>query len=148
MLILGCDPGHEKCGLAILQEDGTVIEKCIVLRSKLIEIITVLMKKYNPDRLLIGNGTTGYGVVTELERRGFCPMMVDERGTSLEAQDLWDTYRGACGWSRFLPRFIRLLFVPSCLDDWAAVALVRRWLHERSAPLHLQKIQSMRRYES
>lgn len=67
----------------------------------------------------------------ELRGQGLEPLAVDERGTTLEGRDLWEACEGRRGWRRLLPRFLRLLAAPSVLDDWAAVALGRRWLRSR-----------------
>ena len=131
MLILAVDPGARKCGLALLDGEGGVQRRQVVSREESVRAIAALAREARPEAILVGRGTTGEALVEELRVQGLAPEAVDETGTTLEGRDLWESLEGRRGWRRFLPRFLRLLAAPSVLDDWAAVALGRRWLRGR-----------------
>lgn len=131
MLILACDPGARKCGLALLDGEGGVLRRQVVSRDESVGVIAALARETRPEAILVGRGTTGEALADELRDQGLEPLAVDETGTTLEGRDLWEQSEGRRGWLSLLPRFLRLLAAPSVLDDWAAVALGRRWLTRR-----------------
>ena len=56
-IYLAIDPGREKCGLAVLQEDGSVIERRRCESSALTDVVTELLSQHRPTACLVGNGT-------------------------------------------------------------------------------------------
>lgn len=56
-MILAADPGSVKTGLAVLQEDGTLIWKGIISTGELEHTLKEIMSAYIIDIFVIGNGT-------------------------------------------------------------------------------------------
>ena len=59
MVIAAIDPGREKCGLAVVDESGEVLEQEVVATVWLTDELAERVRRYLPARILIGNGTTG-----------------------------------------------------------------------------------------
>lgn len=131
---LAIDPGREKCGLAVLQEDGSVIERCRCASSALAEAVAALIARYQPTVCLVGNGTGSKNMIKKLvdvlHKSDNCAMMtVDETSTTETARILYWQANPPHGWRRLLP--VSMLVPPEPIDDWAAVALARRWLEKK-----------------
>jgi len=136
VLLLALDPGSAKCGLALVDGDGTVRDRCIVPRAGVVAAVTGYLAGCRPDAIVAGDGTTSRQVVEEI--RGLVDdipvVVVDEAGSTIEGREIW-VAEGAAGIMTILPGWIRRLAAPEALDDWAAVALARRHLasHSRSS---------------
>jgi RNase H-fold protein (predicted Holliday junction resolvase) len=128
--LLAVDPGRQKCGLAVLGPDGRIVVKMIAPRGLLIQTISDLLNRLQPDRIAVGDGTGSAEIVDIAEK--LAPgrvSMIPERNTTLEARDLAWHEKPPGGLWRCLPR----LFWPSPrdLDAWAAVVIGRRALAAR-----------------
>ena len=66
-LILGFDPGRQKCGLAILGVDHSIYWHDVVLTHKVIETIQKLREIYPVSLLVIGNQTSSQDWLQKLE---------------------------------------------------------------------------------
>lgn len=125
MYYLGVDPGKDKCGLALLNDQGTVFVQKIVPTNcleKEIEDMTT-----GKDILIIlGNGTTSKKYIKILQARDYKVEVVEESYSTLEARELYFQEKGY-GWQAILPKGLR---APNCpLDDYAARILVTRYLN-------------------
>lgn len=79
--------------------------------------------------ILVGDGTGSAAVIGLLADRGVTPELVDERGTTLLARQLYWSHNPPRGLLRLLP--VSLRPQPALLDGYAAWALALRWLgHE------------------
>ena len=76
--------------------------------------------------VLVGDGTGSGAVVEQLRARGLEPTLVDERGTTLAARELYFRDHPPRGLSRLLPPGMRAPHRP--IDDYAAYAIALRWL--------------------
>lgn len=128
---LAIDPGRDKCGLAVLAEDGTVVARKRCDTAVLSQMVSALMIQYNPSLCLLGDGTGSEKIeknLRELLHEVYnCDIMtVDETATTEEARRLYWQASPPTGWRRLLP--LSMLVPPVPVDDWAAVALARRWL--------------------
>ena len=131
---LAIDPGREKCGLAVLQEDGSVIERRRCESSALMEVVAEVVAQHRPTACLVGNGTGSKNMIKKLvdvlHKSDNCAMMtVDETSTTETARILYWQANPPQGWRRFLP--VSMLVPPEPIDDWAAVALARRWIEKK-----------------
>lgn len=119
-LVLALDPGRN-VGAAWVAFDGRVARRAILAEGDLdrlaIPPATVV---------LVGDGTGSAAVVERLRRRGVTPVVVDERGTTLDARALYFRDHPARGLTRLLPPGMRA--PPRAVDDYAAVAIALRWL--------------------
>lgn len=128
-LILALDPGREKCGLAVLDSDGSVVEKIAVRNHDMRQVAQDLMARRQPVLLAVGDGTgseAAYRIASEISPGSV--VRVSEKGTTLEARELAWRENPPGGIWRVIPR----LFwpTPPDLDAWAAVIIGRRALAE------------------
>ena len=100
MRIAAVDPGRDKCGLAIVAENGKVLDQAVVATVWLVEEMVTRIKEFGPELLLIGNGTTSKRVY-------------------------WEAHPPT-GWRRFFPTSMQVPPVP--VDDFVAVILAQRYL--------------------
>ena len=149
MTVLGVDPGRDKIGWALVDYDGNLFLSGICPISEQEFFLTALTR--SSDRwehelspwvtekagtcvsraeklsvVAVGNGTGGSEAVKLFERLGVQMVVVDEDGTTLEAQRLYWRLHVPSWWQRCLPRVMRFPSRP--LDDLAALAIARRSL--------------------
>lgn len=131
MNIAALDPGRDKCGFAVLGQDGKVLFQRVIATANLITEITTAKAAYGFSRLIMGNGTTSkdarsrLAVVPELEI-----LIRDEyRTTEMAKGEYWKAHPPK-GWRRLLPVTMQVPPVP--VDDFVAVILGRRYLKESS----------------
>ncbi|MBC7287507.1 MAG: pre-16S rRNA-processing nuclease YqgF [Armatimonadetes bacterium] len=122
--LLAIDPGRDKCGLALLKADGTVVLRAIVPRPQVVD--AVLRWADQAVRVVVGKGTTARSLVQELRAAGLAVDVVDETSSTLAARQLYWQANPPRGWRRLLPRSLMVPPVP--VDDWAAVVVGRRYL--------------------
>ncbi|MHB8147948.1 MAG: RuvC family protein [Vulcanimicrobiaceae bacterium] len=126
--ILGVDPGTRKVGYALLDAQGTVLERGIEEPLRLRERLLALAKGRTIQAIALGKGTNARLVRAELTAIGAPIHLVDERSTSLGARTLYFDDHPPRGWRRLIPRSMQL---PPCpIDDYAAVLIARRLLAE------------------
>lgn len=56
-MILGIDPGRNKCGVAVLTEEGKEVLKEISKTSDLSKKLEEILENYSIDKIILGNGT-------------------------------------------------------------------------------------------
>jgi RNase H-fold protein (predicted Holliday junction resolvase) len=125
-LILAIDPGREKIGVAILDLGGNVVSKAIVSFSEFTSWCDKINAERKFFRVAVGDGTGKERVIDFLEQRTIPYTLVDERGSSEEARELYFREHPPRGWRRLIPR--SLLFPERNFDDWQAVVIGRRLL--------------------
>ena len=129
-LILGFDPGRDKCGVAVMGLDGNLYYHQVVIATEAIATIQVLQQKYPISLLVMGNQTTSKQWQQKISRAQLEPLtivMVDERNTSLEARDrYWQMYPPT-GLARLIP--IGMRQPPRAIDDIVAILLIERYLN-------------------
>ena len=131
MVVAAIDPGREKCGVAIVDGEGRVLEQDVVVTARLADELTVRVKKYQPECILLGNGTTSR-TAEETVRAAFpnIPVeIVNEYRTTDDARiEYWKAHPPT-GWRRFFPTGMQVPPVP--VDDFVAVILAQRYLTNR-----------------
>ena len=132
--ILAIDPGTRKAGLAVIQSDGSVLDKRIIRDFADFKItLKRTIQVYKPSVTVIGNGT-GFGIMRMIIE----PMVgnaipietVDEKGSSEEARKEYMNR------FRFLKRFVMTIayilgFWKMELDDDVAVIIGKRFLSSK-----------------
>ena len=87
MVVLGIDPGREKCGLAVVAEDQVLVKE-VVPRRELLPVVRKYTAAYNVDTMVVGDGTGSREFVAEI--KGHLPelpvVVVDERHSTEEAR--------------------------------------------------------------
>lgn len=129
-LILGFDPGRDKCGVAITDSQGTLHYHQVVESDQAIVILKSLFEQYSIDLIVMGNQTTSKQWKQTLDTEGLSSspiVMVDERNSTLEARDrFWQMYPPK-GFTRLIPQGMRV--PPRPIDDIVAILLIERYLH-------------------
>lgn len=132
-MILGFDPGRDKCGLAVMGLDKKLHYHQVVPATAAITTIQSLRQQVSISLLVMGNQTTAKHWQQKLLQELSEPLsvvLVDERYTSLEARDrYWQMYPPQ-GLSRLIPQGMRQ--PPRPIDDIVAVLLIERYLKDRS----------------
>ncbi|WP_299487587.1 Holliday junction resolvase RuvX [Acaryochloris sp. IP29b_bin.137] len=128
-LILGLDPGRDKCGLAVMGADHVVHWHQVITAAQVIESIETLYQTYPISLLVMGNQTTSREWDQKL-RHHFSSSLrmvkVDERYSTLEARSkFWQMYPPK-GLGGLIPRRLRSINRP--IDDIVAIILIERYL--------------------
>ena len=128
-MILGFDPGRDKCGLAVMGQDLQVPYHQVVLASDAIATIHLLLQKFPISIVVVGDRTTSKQWQKQLQEVLPATMtisMVDEHNTTLEARErYWQMYPPK-GFTKLLPQGFRE--PPRPVDDIVAILLVERYL--------------------
>jgi RNase H-fold protein (predicted Holliday junction resolvase) len=131
MLLLGFDPGRDKCGLALVEAEGNIIQKEVVVSQQAILTIKKWSQTYSIAQIVMGNQTTSKQWRDQL-KEAFPEIeiiMVDERNSSIEARDrYWQLYPPR-GLMALVPKGMRV--PPRPIDDIVAVLLVERSLQRK-----------------
>lgn len=128
MAVAAIDPGREKCGVAVVDDSGRVLEQAVVATVRLAEELEARTKKYQPEFILLGNGTTSR--TAEETIRAALPNVplktVDEYRTTDDARIAYWKAHPPTGWRRFFPTSMQV--PPEPVDDFVAVILAQRYL--------------------
>lgn len=136
-VILGFDPGRQKCGLAVMAVDRKLHYHQVIAAEQTIATIQSLRQKYAISVLVMGDQTTAKIWKKQLTQDLPEPLriiLVDERYSTLEARDrYWQMYPPK-GLYRFIPKGMRPL--PRPVDDIVAILLIERYLERLSGNRH------------
>ena len=127
-MLIAIDPGKDKCGLAVLNKAGQVIDQKVVERQKILTVLPLYLEKYKAKKLIIGQGKFGRDLANESRKleQQFETHLVSEKNSTLEARKLyWQNNRPAGFW-KLVPASLRLIRRP--IDDYAAIIIGRRYL--------------------
>jgi RNase H-fold protein (predicted Holliday junction resolvase) len=134
-VILGFDPGRQKCGLAVMGLDRNLFYHQVIPADAAIATIASLREQFPVSTLVLGNQTTAKQWKLQLSQALQEPpriVLVDERYSTLEARDrYWKMYPPA-GLHRFLPQGMRT--PPRPIDDIVAILLIERYLEQLTNP--------------
>ncbi|MBW4646316.1 MAG: pre-16S rRNA-processing nuclease YqgF [Goleter apudmare HA4340-LM2] len=129
-VILGFDPGRDKCGVAVMGLDRQLHYHEVVLAAGAIATIEALRQKFPISLVVMGNQTTAKQWKQQLNQElgnAFNIILVDERYTTLEARDrYWQMYPPK-GITKLLPKGMRQ--PPRPIDDIVAILLIERYLN-------------------
>jgi RNase H-fold protein (predicted Holliday junction resolvase) len=127
-IILGFDPGKDKCGVAVMGSDLALLDRQVVLTAETIDCIRDLCQHYSVTQIVMGDQTTSKQwkkkLTTTLPTLPIA--LVDERYSSLEARDRY--------WQMYPPNFLTSLIPqgmrqpPRPIDDIVAIILIERYL--------------------
>ncbi|AMW27557.1 pre-16S rRNA-processing nuclease YqgF [Arthrospira platensis] len=127
-MILGFDPGRDKCGVAVVGDNQQVYYHQVVAANDAIATVESLCSQFSVQLVVMGNQTTSR--TWKQQMRAVLPesiqiVEVDERYSSLQARDrYWEMYPPQ-GLSRLLPQGMRV--PPRPIDDIVAIILVERY---------------------
>ncbi len=131
MVVLAIDPGREKCGLAVLRENGEVLCQEVIDTATFLSVIAAWREKFSVTDFIIGNGTSSKERVEELKKyqsreKNLTLHIVDEYKTTEAARVRYWQEKPPHGWRRLLPTSFQVPPVP--VDDYVAVLLAEKFL--------------------
>lgn len=128
-VILGFDPGRQKCGLAVMGVDRRLYYHEVVTAEDTIAVIQSLRQQFPISLLVMGDQTSSKAWRQKLTTGLAEPLRVitvDERHSSLEARDrYWQMYPPT-GLTLLVPKGMRT--PPRSIDDIVAILLIERYL--------------------
>ncbi|MFK0733351.1 MAG: pre-16S rRNA-processing nuclease YqgF [Gloeotrichia echinulata HAB0833] len=129
-VILGFDPGRDKCGVAVMGLDRQLYYHQVIPANEAIATIDTLRQKFPISLVVMGDQTTAKQWKKQLSQEltdALNIILVDERYTTLEARDrYWQMYPPK-GLTRLLPHGMRQ--PPRAIDDIVAILLIERYLN-------------------
>jgi len=130
-MILAIDPGSKKCGFAVLNETGKVMEHKVLECHELSNCVPPLLSKYGIRIIVIGQSTFGKAVERELVKLEVKAsfIFIPEKNSSREARERYWAENPPSGLWKFIPTSLRV--PPAPIDNYAAVILGERFLNKR-----------------
>ncbi|MFP4015630.1 MAG: pre-16S rRNA-processing nuclease YqgF [Halanaerobiales bacterium] len=126
LLVMGIDPGRNKCGIAIVDHSYQVLYKNIIRTTDFKLYLEKLNNNYRIRVIILGNGTYSNEIKKLIKGSLEIPVrIVDEAYSTVEAEDRYRSEHKK-GWQIWFP-FIR--WKPSVpVDDYVAVILAERFI--------------------
>jgi RNase H-fold protein (predicted Holliday junction resolvase) len=128
-MMLGFDPGRQKCGLAVMGLDRSLYYHKVIPATEAIDTIQSIRQQFPISTLVLGDQTSSEDWKRKLMAALPEPPLivsVDERYSTLEARDrFWQMYPPQ-GINRLIPKGMRNL--PRPIDDIVAILLIERYL--------------------
>ncbi len=124
-MVIAIDPGRDKCGVAILSEDGSFVQN-VIKTDELCKWVKRSCREYGDVPIVVGNGTGSRSAIERLQRE--CrvePHLVEEYKTTEEARRRYWQENPPAGWRRFMPTSMQVPPVP--VDGYVAVILAERY---------------------
>ena len=131
-MIVAIDPGSDKTGVAILQENGKLVEKKIVMTGDFSACLEEIYAHFPITHIVMGNGTYHkvlQPVVENWIRQQQNPILfvlVNEAYTTVEGRKLYWQYTPRHGWRRFVP--LSFQYPPEPVDDFVAWIIGLRYI--------------------
>ena len=133
-MLLGFDPGRDKCGIAVMGVDRQIAFRQVVSSETVPKTIAKICKDYPISVCVMGNQTTSQEWSQKLEialSDAVRLFKVDERNSSLEARDRYWELHPPKGLQKLIPQGMRVPPVP--VDDIVAIILIERYLNRLTA---------------
>lgn len=125
-VVLAVDPGIEKCGFAVVSDQG-LIEKSIIPRDESIVVIISKANEYRVGSIIIGDGTGSAKLKKELTDLTSIPIiMMPEAYTTLKARKRYFIENPRKGIRKLIPA--GLLIPEQPYDDYAALIIAEEYL--------------------
>jgi len=121
-IVLAVDPGREKCGLALVTDEG-VRFRAIVPTGEIGLTCHYLLQQHPAAEVIVGEGTGGPAVMAALREARPDQMLtvVAEHESTRRARERYLREHPAPWWQRLMPAGMRV--PPRAVDDYAAVIL-------------------------
>lgn len=130
--VLAIDPGSDKCGLAVVDEGGTLLFHEVAPTAALTEHLSSALRQFLPGRVLLGDGTRSRGLRPLIERAveasglPIAVEIVSERHTTERARNEFWRRNPPRGLWRLVPLGLQVPPVP--YDDYAAYCIALDFL--------------------
>lgn len=128
MVILGIDPGRDKCGIALLKTDKEILFHQVISTKDLFFSLKKINEEFHFQGIVLGNGTGGEQIIKIIQDNfpNLPIHIVDEYMSTLKARTrYWELFPPKGIW-QLIPR--SLLVPPQPYDDIAAIILVEKYL--------------------
>ena len=131
-MIVAIDPGSDKTGVSVLQEDGKLVEKRIVMTGDFPTCLNEIYSRFTITHIVMGNGTYHKSLQPVVEnwiRQQQTPILfvlVNEAYTTVEGRKLYWQYTPRHGWRRFVP--LSFQYPPEPVDDFVAWIIGLRYI--------------------
>jgi RNase H-fold protein (predicted Holliday junction resolvase) len=128
MTIMGFDPGRDKCGVAIMNDQAEVLYSQVIKADQVANLLPQLFRQFTCQILVMGNQTTSQLWQNQLQiiLPSIPIILLDERYTTAQArQRYWQIYP-AQGFTKLIPLGMRS--PPRPVDDIVAIILIERYL--------------------
>ena len=127
MIVLAIDPGKEKCGVAVVDQESVLWQQ-VLERNGYLSLVGEAVRQYSVDKIILGDGTGSADFLREI--KGRLPevevKVIDEKFSSEEARKRYWLDHRPSGFRRILPTSMQL--PPEPYDDYVAVILAERFL--------------------
>ena len=127
-MLMGIDPGRDKCGVAVLTAAGEIKFQRVVATEELDTVIKNLAAEFQIESVILGDGTTHKAAAQKVTTAGLKFQLVDEKHTTEEARREYWKRNPPRGWRRLLPTSMQV--PPEPVDAIVAEILVRRVLNK------------------
>ncbi|MBU0611254.1 MAG: hypothetical protein KKI08_25470 [Armatimonadetes bacterium] len=129
--VLAVDPGRDKCGLALVTDEG-VRFRAIVPTAEVGLTCRYLLQQHAGAQTIVGEGTGAERVVAAIlaAQPGVEITRVPERNSTRRARERYLQDNAGPWWQRLLPRGMRV--PPRPVDDYAAVVLAEEYLRSHA----------------
>lgn len=123
-MILAVDPGKDKTGCAVVEEDGGLVEKKVIPTTQYEKEIAALLSEYPVRAFIMGNGTRHRELedrtnrLLQIMERPFRVVLADEKYTTEMGEAWYWKDHPARGLARLIPKGMRTVPVP--IDDYVA----------------------------
>ena len=138
MIVLGLDPGRDKCGFAALEKTASgairVLMQRVIETKQLEKEAAAAVAAFSPSKLIEGNGTTSKEARARLQKAlpELDIVVIDEYRTTEQAKrEYWKAHPPK-RLRRLLPTTMQVPPVP--VDDYVAVILATRYLRTLASP--------------
>ena len=132
-MIIGVDPGKDKCGVAVLNSSGDVKFSEVIPTIDFELTLKKLSAQFEVEQVILGNGTTHSAAEKKILSLNFPVKVVDEKFTTEEARREYWKQNPPHGWRKLLPTSMQVPPVP--VDNIVAEILVKRFLGKREQGL-------------
>ena len=149
-MILGFDPGRDKCGVAVMSQNRVLDNTShiayaeVVPAEEAIATVLSLIERYPISTIVMGDQTMSKTWKTRIEERlaeqpqnpnqltaqttapaPILTVMIDERYSTLEARDRYWQLHPPQGLTKLVPQTLRTITRP--IDDVVAIILIERY---------------------
>lgn len=138
-IVIGVDPGRDKCGVAVAADERGTLTREVVARSSAASRVLDLIGQHSAHIVVVGNRTGSRELISEIQRACEAEfgstvevIPVDEHMTSQEARARYWRETPRRGWRRLVPA--TMLVPGNPIDDIVAEILALRYFKSQSKP--------------
>lgn len=136
-MILAIDPGSYKTGLALLEEEGTLVDKKIVETTALVKEVEHFIQTYSLTCIAMGNGTNHQKVYAQIEetihKRQIPIAFVEESFSTQEGKARYFVDHPPKGIWKWIPLSFQSPKEP--VDDYGAWIIGERYIKQKTSNL-------------